>query len=90
VVTDAVWFQAMNQSLADLMIFDVAICRIDMVKSLTSSETLESCSVEYRPLKTTSRLTARPDRIDFHSASGNSSAVPELSRWDLASLTLCI
>ena len=76
----------MNQSPAVRTVLDVMGSRVEMVKSPISCDIFESCSVEYRLLKTASRLTESPDKIDFHSESGNSGADPELRRLALVSL----
>ena len=71
----------MNLSPAVCTTFEVEASQVEMVKSPISCDTLESCSVEYHPLKTVSRLTESLDKIDFHSESKNSGAEPELSRF---------
>jgi hypothetical protein len=76
----------MNQSPAERTALDVKASRVEMVKSPISCDTFESCSVECCPLNTASRLTESPDKIDFHSESGNSGADPELKRLALVSL----
>src|SRR5882724_4606506 len=83
VIAAVAWFQAMNQSPAVLTDFETVASQVEIVKSPISWEVLASCSVDYRPLNTASRLTARPDSNDFHSESGNSGAAPELRRCDL-------
>jgi len=84
----AVWFHTMNQSLADLIDLDVVTSHVEIVKSPISWVTFRSSFVKYCPLNTVLRLTARPDKTDFHSESGNSGAAPELRRCTLASLML--
>src|ERR1700732_2572563 len=87
VIAAVAWFQAINQSPAVRTDLEVEASRVEIVKSPISCDTLESCSVEYRPLKMTSRLTESRDKTNFHSESGNSGAEHELSRLALASLT---
>jgi hypothetical protein len=86
VIAAAVWFHAINQSPADLIDLDVVTSLVEMVKSPISWVTFGSSSVEYHPLNTALRLTARPDKTIFHSESGNSGAALELRKWALASL----
>jgi hypothetical protein len=73
-------FQAIDQSPPVVTTFDGEIVPYEISKSPTVSVCISSLDVENCPLRTASRLTARPLITFFHSESVNSGQEAELVR----------